>query len=130
MTETAVDTTTPKLLLSLSNMEAVSFQLQDELVVLAELLQDSTMEKDKDIQAAYDATIELQTELQPLMERIGAMGVELFTSKLTTLERLTFERLGFLVPVFDASSSNSDNTSGKKVGSHYLSNVPNDRNRG
>ena len=46
----------------------------------------------------------------PLMARIETMGLGLFIARLTSLERLTFERLGFMVPANNLvpTSSSSD----------------------
>ena len=60
---------TPKLILSLDNMHSVQMQLEDEKSVLAELLSDGG-EEDLELQSAHDATVELQSELQPLLARV------------------------------------------------------------
>jgi hypothetical protein len=111
-----MDDDVPKLQLTLANMRAVQMQLEDELSVLVELLSDLNESEDSaaddELKLAYEATVELNFQLQPLLSRIEKNGIDSFTTRLTSLERLTFERLGF---VADASVGNS------KIAEHYLS---------
>ena len=106
--------------LNVKNLKGVQQQLEDEINIMTDLLDQTTTEPDIELYTTYDATIALQSELTPLLDRVHSLGLFPFVQRLTPMEKLTLERLGFKI-LPDASSASSFLNNQKGTANHYSS---------
>ena len=107
--------------LNVKNLQGVQQQLEHEINIMTDLLdQTETKKTDRELYTTYDATIALQSELTPLLDRVHSLGLFPFVQRLTPMEKLTLERLGFKI-LPDASSASSFLNNQNGTANHYLS---------